>query len=129
MCKKICGAVFAIFAVALLSSGVLLAQGVKDVTLTDAEIQTFIKVAGSATDPVAMSKIIADSKLDPMKWASAQGKLSFILGIRAMGQGTDAEKAMLGGNPMFKFSDAELDLINKNEAALLAAYKTMTTPK
>ncbi|MDR1872889.1 MAG: hypothetical protein LBS60_13390 [Deltaproteobacteria bacterium] len=96
--------------------------------LTDDDIKTFIAVS-KATSPQDQAKYLTDNKLDPVKFGTAQAKLLFILGIRAMGQGADAEKQLLASNPTFKYTDAELELINKNEADLVAAYKAYTTVK
>jgi hypothetical protein len=117
---------FAGAAVFALASASLFAQvpGVKDVTLTEKDVKTFIEFANST--PEAQAKLMSDSGLDPVNWASALGKISLVVGLRAMGQSADMEKNMLAQNPTFKYSDAELALINANEAELVASYKKMT---
>jgi hypothetical protein len=125
MINKLCFALLVgVFALALAASNIIAQVGVTDTTLTDKDIDLFIKYA-TASSTEEQVAAFQGSGLDAAKWAAAQGKLTTYLGIVSTGQPAATVKAMLSSLP-YKYSDAELALINAKEKDLVAAYKKMT---
>ncbi|MDR1608759.1 MAG: hypothetical protein LBT38_10190 [Deltaproteobacteria bacterium] len=121
MLKKLTMALF-LGAFAFAFAAASLTAQIADITITDKEIDLYIKYA-TAGSPEAQAKVAQAS--DPATFASAVGKIQTYVALKATGQPDNIITQALASAP-FKYSDAEVALIKSKEADLLAAYKKLT---